>query len=218
MDVLLIESSPGLGRRSTERLEAAGHRVFRCVDEVPADAPVDGDGSPVPPCRGLYEGGVCPIDETALDVAVVVRVGPDLRVGEHGAICAARHRIPIVVAGDARGVGLAPAEVTLLRDLPEAVERAAASGSAHASAVVRELLSLGVIGRHELEGDSPTVGVQVARSLRRLVLTLWLQEGDEREAELVRASGQALRAYDPHVAVIDVVVRPLPMPLPAGGW
>lgn len=217
MDVLLIESSPGLGRRSAERLRDAGHRVFRCVDEVPADAPVDETAPAGPPCRGLHEGGTCPMDETTLDVAVLVRVGPELRVGEHGAICAARHRIPLVVAGDASGAGLSPTEVTLLRDLPAAVERAAVSGSAHASAVIRELLSLGVIGRHELEGEAPAVVVQVERSPRRLVLTLWLHDGDDRQAELVRAAGQALRAYDPHVAVIDVVVRPLPLPLPAGG-
>lgn len=225
MDVLLIESHPGLGRGAADRLRSAGHRVFRCTDDPVAGgsssgvpAPVDGSSGAAagveqplmaPPCRGLHTDGSCPLDETALDAAVLVRVGPELRTGEHGAICAARNRIPLVVAGDATGAGLSPTEVTLLDDLPEAVERAASSGSAHASAVVRELLSLGVVARHELEGDAPSVVVQVARRPRRLVLTLWLREDDPREAELVRAGGQALRAYDAHVPVIDVVVRRL---------
>lgn len=212
MDVLLIESHPGLGRGAADRLRSAGHRVFRCVDEVPPEtATAPEDASIVaPPCRGLAEGGSCPMDETSLDAAVLVRVGPELRAGEHGAICAARHRIPIVMAGDASGAGLSPTEVTLLSDLPAAVERAASSGSVHASAVTRELLELGVVARDELEGETPAVVVQVERSPRRLVLTLWLHEDDVRQAELVRAAGQALRSFDPHVAVIDVVVRPLP--------
>lgn len=209
MDVLLIESHPGLARDAQARLRAAGHRVFRCTDEAP-------EGDVGSPCRGLRDGGRCPLDETALDAAVLVRVGSELRTGEHGAICAARHRIPLVVAGDASSAGLAPVEVTLLDDLPDAVERAAASGAAHASAVVRELLSLGIIARHELEGERPSIVVQVSRSPRRLALTLWLVDGDPRQPELVRSARQALRAFDPDAPVTDVLVRSLPADLPSG--
>lgn len=207
MEVLLIESHPDLGRTAQSELELAGHHVRRCTDDPAGAAGAGGDA----PCVGLRPAGVCPLDDGSVEAAVVVRVGPELRSGEHGAICAARHRIPVIVSGELAGAALPPvAEATLHGDIVAAVERAAASGTGHASAVMRELLSLGVIGRQELEGDDPDLVFEVARSNRRVVLTIWLRAGDEREGELVRAAGQALRAYDPHVAVIDVLVRNLP--------
>lgn len=210
MDVLLIESHPGLGRWAEAELELAGHRVLRCTDDD-ARATEQAPAGPDAPCVGLRPGGTCPLDGDSIEAAVLVRVGPELRTGEHGAICAARHRIPVVVSGEATGAPLPPvAESTLHGDIAAAVERAATSGTDHASAVMRELLSLGVVARHELEGDEPDVVFHVARTARRLALTIWLREGDERESEMVRAAGQALRAHDPHVPVIDVIVRALP--------
>ncbi len=211
MDVLLIESHPGLGRRAEAELELAGHRVLRCTDD---DARLDAAPSTPAghaPCVGLRPGGACPLDGDRVEAAVLVRVGPELRTGEHGAICAARHRIPVVVSGEVSGAPLPPvAEATLHGDIVAAVERVATSGTEHASAVVRELLSLGVVARGELEGDDPDVVFHVARTARRVALTIWLREADSRESEMVRAAGQALRAHDPHVPVIDIIVRPLP--------
>jgi hypothetical protein len=206
MDVLLIESHPGLGRQATRELEQAGHQVFHCTE--PHDR--EDGASAVSPCVGLRDGGVCPLDVADLDAAVLVRLGPELRSGEHGAICAARHRIPVVVSGDALDAGLPVVETSEMHDLSAAVERAAEWGTGHASAVVRELLSLGVIARHDVDAEVPSVAVQVERSARRLLLTIWLREGDPRAAEIARAAGQALRTYDRHVPVIDVVMRTFP--------
>jgi hypothetical protein len=212
MDVLLIESHPGLGRQATLELEQAGHQVFHCTEtrDRPSDG-TDGTVEIVTPCVGLRDSGVCPLDAADLDAAVLVRVGTEMRSGEHGAICAARHRIPVVVSGDAMiDAGLPVVETSTIVDLPAAVERAAESGTAHASAVVRELLSLGVIARHEVDADNPSVAVQVERSARRLLLSIWLREDDSRAAEIARAAGQALRAHDRHVPVVDVVLRVFP--------
>jgi hypothetical protein len=207
MDVLLIESHPGLGRQAAHELERAGHRVHRCTDAGERLGEPSTSGSP---CQGLRDEGVCPLDVAELGAAVLVRLGSELRTGEHGAICAARNRIPMVVSGDPPGTPLPVADTVQLDDLPAAVERAAESGTSHASAVVRELLSLGVIGRDDIDDDDPAVVVQVERSARRLRLTIWLRDDDPRRAEITRAAGQALRAHDRGVAVIDVVVRDLP--------
>lgn len=207
MDVLLIESHPGLGRQAEHELEQAGHRVHRCTD------PGERLGEPAPsgsPCQGLSEGGVCPLDVAELGAAVLVRLGPELRTGEHGAICAARNRIPIVVSGDPPITDLPLVDVSTVDDLPAAIVRAAETGTAHASAVVRQLLSLGVVGRDDIDADDPAVVVQVERNPRRLRMTIWLRDGDPRRAEITRAAGQALRAHDRNAPVIDVVVATLP--------
>jgi hypothetical protein len=187
--------------------------VHHCTDSHDREG---GSATATTPCVGLRDGGVCPLDAADLDAAVLVRLGAELRAGEHGAICAARHRIPVVVSGDVIDAGVPVAETSAIVDLPAAVERAAESGTGHASAVVRELLSLGVIARHEVDSEAPSVAVQVERSARRLLLTIWLREDDPRSAEIARASGQAVRAYDRHVPVIDVVLRVFPPALDGG--
>lgn len=198
MDVLLVESHPGLGCQARRELEAAGHSVVSCF----------GDDLRTP-CGGLVDEGDCPLDTHEVEVAVVARLGPELHAGEHGALCAARHRIPIVGTGDTVDPGaLAPVLIPVEGDLAGAVERAAESGSRHAAAVVRQLLSDGVLGRDDLVHDgSARVAIDVRRARRRLVMTVWLRDGDQREASIVRAAIEALRAYDPNAAVIDVRVR-----------
>ena len=207
MDVLLIESHPGLGRQAAHDLEQAGHRVHRCTDPGERLGEPTTSGSP---CQGLSDGGVCPLDVAELGAAVLVRLGPELRTGEHGVICAARNRIPIVVSGDPPTTDLPVVDMSPTDGLPAAVERAAESGTAHASAVVRQLLSLGVLGRDDVDADDPAVVVQVERAPRRLRMTIWLRDGDPRRAEITRAAGQALRAHDRGVPVIDVVEATLP--------
>jgi hypothetical protein len=81
LDVLL------LGVADTRDLEAAGHRIHRCVDP-------DANGSPHPsgwlPCRALT-AGECPLDGP-VDVALVTDVH------DPGVRCAARARVPVVDA------------------------------------------------------------------------------------------------------------------------
>lgn len=196
MKVLLLESDVGVGDHAADELERAGHVVLRC------DSKVSGV-----PCRGLEPAGECPLDHE-VSVAVVAGDTTELRPGEHGALCAARQRIPIVVATQFVPAGVFSSLATAAgTDLVSAVEVAAASGAQHASAVRRALLSLGVVSRGDLEGDVPAVAVDVQREGKRLVMTLWLAEGEPRASEIVKASTEALRRYDPHADVIDVRVR-----------
>lgn len=197
MDVLLVESHPGLGCQAERELERAGHRVLRCTTD---------DGRV--PCTGLHDDGPCPIDDHDVAVAVVARLGRDLRPAEHGALCAARHRIPVITTGDVTEAGvLASIASPAVGDIVGAAERAAVDGHAHVAAVVRDLLALGVVAPDELGGPSPALVVEVDRAPRRLVMTLRVRPDEPREAAMVKSAAEALRRHDPHVAVIDVRVE-----------
>lgn len=98
LDVLLIESSPGVGAADADRLESAGHRVHRCYPHHAAD------GGHVPLrerslCVGVTEG-TCPL-EGGVDVALLVRdrVATRPLVGEAGVSCALRAGVPVVEDG-----------------------------------------------------------------------------------------------------------------------
>jgi hypothetical protein len=89
LDLLLIESHPGVAARTAEQLDAEGHRVHRCHD---------GDGSF--PCSGVTEPSRCPVDRH-VDAAVLVRrgVGPTPTAHEDGVPCALRAGLPVVEEG-----------------------------------------------------------------------------------------------------------------------
>jgi hypothetical protein len=91
LDVLLIETRPDAGSASEADLSAAGHRVHRCYPTVEPDP-----GSPRL-CTALT-AGACPLDDGAIDVALVA--GP-ATIGERdepvaAVTCALRHHVPIV--------------------------------------------------------------------------------------------------------------------------
>ena len=90
LDVLLIESHPGVGDASARVLAEAGHRVHRCHDA----------GDPSWVCVGLADPSACPL-EGHVDVAVLARApgstGPTPH--EDGVRCAIRSRVPIVEVG-----------------------------------------------------------------------------------------------------------------------
>ena len=195
MKVLMVESHPGMGWSAARRLEQAGHSVAYCDTR---DTGV--------PCRGLDGIGVCPLDDD-VSVAVVARFGGDLHAGEHGALCAARQRIPIVTTAPHVDAGPFSALATAAgHDLVGACERAAESGARHAAAVERELVRLGVVAGGELVGDDPEVAVDVRRGHRKLSMRLRVPEGDRREPAIVKAATEALRRYDGYTPVIDVSV------------
>lgn len=98
LDVLLIESSPGVGAADAERLESAGHRVHRCYPDHAAR------GGHVPLrerslCVGVTEGS-CPLDR-GVDVALLVRhrVATRPLASEAGVSCALRAGVPVVEDG-----------------------------------------------------------------------------------------------------------------------
>lgn len=100
LDVLLIESHPGVGDPSAQVLVDAGHRVHRCHQSS--------DSGWV--CVGLTDPTACPL-EGHIDAAVLARTSGTTGRTEHedGVRCAIRARVPIVqvrsgqVDGDTTG-------------------------------------------------------------------------------------------------------------------
>lgn len=90
LDVLLIESRPGVTQRTADLLEAAGHRVHRCHEL----------GEPGFPCKAVADVETCPID-AHVDVALVVRprIAPRPTSMEAGVSCAIRAGLPVVEQG-----------------------------------------------------------------------------------------------------------------------
>ena len=195
MKVLLVEGEVGAAAAAQRELRGAGHVVVGCEPTEPSA-----------PCRGLEHIGECPLDADDIDVAVVGRTGGPLTTMERGALCAARHRIPVVVAGDARyAVSFGPGTHLARNDLIGACERAAASGDAHVASIRRELLMAGVVTPADVDGEDPPIRFSVRREPRRLRLDVHMPEGDPRTPAIVKAAAEALRRFDPHTKVIDVV-------------
>jgi hypothetical protein len=196
MRVLVVEAEPGLSADTRRQLTEAGHEVVVC-DTL----------EPHAPCRGLAMVGECPLDEGHTDVAVVHRVDETNVSGERGALCAARHRIPVVVAGEQhQPVSFGPGTYTAGRNLVASCEAVAASGAAHGAAIRRALLTSGVITRDDIAGLRPGVAFGVAREPDRLRLTIHLRSGEPRAANIRKAAAEALRRFDPFTRVIDVHV------------
>jgi hypothetical protein len=200
MKVLVLESEQGLASPVEEGLVERGHTVLRCDSNHGAEGVA---------CRGLEMGGDCPLDTDDVDVAIVSRADTGITSSEHGALCAARQRIPLVVVGkdgvaSARPFGSAAWPTTAeasLDDIIATCEEAAQSGMAHAAAVRRDLVALSLVDRHD-----ESVGIEVERSKRRLVLTVRMAKDHPRHAAIVKAAAEALRRFDGNTAVIDVRV------------
>lgn len=95
MDVLLIESSPGIAESLHHRLVRDGHTVVSCNDSHGG------------PCKGVESNDSCPLD-AHVDLAVLARERDGARsLNEMGAVCAQRRRIPVVTLypGDEFGAG-----------------------------------------------------------------------------------------------------------------
>lgn len=198
MKVLLVEGAPGVGAPAEAQLRQAGHTVIGCEP-----------GEPSAPCRGLEAVGDCPLDVGDVDVAVVSRAGADLTASERGALCASRHRVPVVVAGNPRhAVSFGPGTHVAGADLVEACNQAATSGIAHVAAVRRELLMAGVVAPDEVDGLDASISFEVQREPRRLRLVVQAPDDHPRLASITKSAAEALRRFDPVTAVIDVVNKP----------
>jgi hypothetical protein len=182
LDVLLLESHPGVGAESAAALTAAGHRVSRCVDEGSA-----GDF----PCRGVGETADCPVNRH-IDVALVVRREDDTEptVREHGVTCAVRAGIPLIEDGPELADPYAPFVVERVEaDLVAACERAAKEPAREISRVVLD--SLG--GLLDAGGfDRTAVECQVVQVEGRVRIDVSIGEPiDERTQQTL-----AVRAFD----------------------
>jgi len=194
----MLESHPGVGCAAVAELTRGGHTVERCAT---ADRRY--------PCRGLAGADRCPLDEY-VDVAVLAQE-PGVDHVEHGAICAARARVPVVEINPAHANVRRPATVwqsAAGSELLGACEMAARDGEAHVRAVSDRLVALGVVRRVELEGTQRTVAVAVQRGTNSLSMTIELANSiADRRGEIVRAATEVLRDFDRGVAVIDIAVR-----------
>lgn len=196
MDVLVLESDPGVARLSIDDLEAAGHRVHRCHEA----------GDAAFPCAGLASDR-CPLESEPVDVVVTVRahVRPGPTPLEDGVACALRRHLPVVVTGR---TALNPFEELGAVEgggtgIVAACERAASgtqpAHEARANETLRSVLD------HAGEGASPA-RASVRRISGRLNVVLRIDPSMSkrtRNIAAVRVTG-ALRAFDRYVDSIDV--------------
>ncbi|HMK63709.1 MAG TPA: hypothetical protein VK386_08835 [Acidimicrobiales bacterium] len=196
MDVLVSDTTTPAAADVARSLLAAGHRVHVCQDDPHDDH-----------CTELTEGA-CPLDTAPIDVAVAVGD----TVGRHladGALCAARRRIPLVLADAPADHPLRPwataqsksadavatVEAVLARPLRDHTERAR-------QALLQELRRQG--------SDALAADVTVWRRPGRLQVELDYQQPITRtQAErLVTHVAQAVRQYDRWAPKLDATVRP----------
>lgn len=199
MHVMMPQVSSPAAVEAAERLEAAGHRVHACHE------PHDHGFA----CIAL-RGRDCPLEAFPVDVVVDVRPTNDAHpsAAEDGAICGARRRIPLVVAGENTPNPFAPWTAAEIEgaDVVPAVETASAlSMAAHASIATDMLRD--AIAVHGAASQSSSA--EVHRVAGRLKVTLRATPPLDHETSRVAAVHvtQALRAYDPWCAGIDVRVE-----------
>jgi len=177
MDVLLIESTPGIAHTLQHRLQRDGHTVVSCNDSHGG------------PCKGVESNDACPLD-AHIDVAVLARernAAPSLN--EMGSVCAARRRIPIVTLypGDEFGPGAST-------DIAAAVARRQVEAG-YMAAVRREL-------GHAV-GD---IKVMREHQRVHVTLTVHEVASAHAVAMLADRARQAVRDYDRTTPVVDVSV------------
>lgn len=177
MDVLLIESSPGIATSLQHRLIRDGHDVVSCNDSHGG------------PCRGVESSDACPLDKH-VDIAVLAReVGVAPSLNEMGSICAQRHRVPLVTLypGDEFGPGLST-------EIAAAVaQREIESG--YVAAVRRQL--------GHVVGD---ITVVREHSRIHVTLTISKVADAQAISTIGDRARQAVREHDRHTPVIDVSV------------
>lgn len=187
MEMLVLGHPSAERARVVATLTGAGHVVDVCHDGHWA-------------CAGMR--GDCPLDATAVDVAVAV-AEPGDRFDTQGIACAFRARVPVVA------VGAAPDDPALdytSASVPgpggallTAVEASATDASSHRAVIERALADHLRPGEH--------VGVHVERSSRRLDVQLTSDLDPERAPSIADIARTAARRHDPRATVIDVSVQ-----------
>lgn len=193
MRVLLVESCPGTSDDVRAQLLDNGHEIVECFD----------DHSPL--CVGSEDGRRCPLGQP-VDVAVAVRVPGDgaAKLHEMGAVCAIRHRVPLV---EYPGLETSPFHghsVPTSGDVLGALDEALAGGSNHAVAATGALRKLPYLAAF----DTAAVYATSVREANRLKLTVHLpvEVKQSDAAHAVTTVVRAVRDFDPYVPVIDVSV------------
>ena len=196
MEVLVLESEPGVAAIAIGQLEAAGHRVRRCHEP----------GARAFPCAGL-DPGRCPLEDDPIDVVLSVRARSSARPSplEDGITCALRRHVPVVVAGRTAVNPFAQYPVTVagIDDVVETCERAATGPQVEHEGIATKLL-VETLSNAGLPTESASASVR--RTGQGLQITLHAPEETSkrvRDVASVRVAG-AVRAFDPHAPRIEV--------------
>jgi hypothetical protein len=177
MDVLLIESSPGVAITLHNRLVRDGHEVISCNDSHGG------------PCKGVESNESCPMEQH-IDVAILARerdAAPTLN--EMGSVCSLAHRVPLVTLypGDEFGPGAST-------EIAAAVARRQVEAAC--AAAVRRRLGHGVQDvkvQREYQRIHVTITVTGALSAQTI-------------GRLADRARQAVHEYDRHAPVVDISV------------
>jgi hypothetical protein len=177
MNVLVIESAPGIAATLEHRLVRDGHEVISCNDAKGG------------PCIGVESNAECPLLQH-IDVAVLARqrnAAPSLN--EMGAVCALRHRVPLVTLhpGDEFGPG-ASTEI--------------------AAAVARRAVEAGYVAAVRKHLGRAVDDITVQREYQRIHVTITVNQSMTvlTIRRLVDRVRQAVRAHDAHTAAVDISV------------
>jgi hypothetical protein len=177
MDVLLIESSPGIAATLQHRLVRDGHEVHSCNDSHGG------------PCTGVESSESCPLDHN-VDIAVLAReraAAPSLN--EMGSVCALKRRVPLLTLypGDEFGPG-ASTEIAAA-----VAQREVEAG--YVAAVRRQL--------GHIVGD---ITVVREHSRIHVTLTISEVADAQAISMIADRARQAVREHDRHTPVVDVSV------------
>ena len=177
MDVLVIESSPGIATTLQNRLTRDGHEVISCNDSHGG------------PCRGVESNGNCPMEQH-IDVAILARErDAEPSLNEMGSVCALRHRVPLVTLypGDEFGPGAST-------EIAAAVARREVEAG-YVAAVRRHL-------RHGVDDITATREFQRVH----VTITVDKEMSAQTIGRLADRARQAVREHDAHTPVVDISV------------
>jgi hypothetical protein len=177
MEVLVIESSPGVAITLQHRLVRDGHEVITCNDAHGG------------PCRGVEHNDACPMAKH-IDIAILARErGAEPSLNEMGSVCALRHRVPLVTLypGDEFGPDVST-------EVAAAVARRAVE-AAYVAAIRQQL-------RHGIED----VSVQREYERVQVTLTVATTMSAQTICRLADRARQAVRQHDAHTPTIDISI------------
>jgi hypothetical protein len=185
MRILLVESTPGNATQFQAWLDENGHETIRCFTDADQRT-----------CRGVHDAEACPF-ERHVDAALVVRDLDERRtLAEMGAVCAQRHRAPVVEVYECTDPTTA---------LPGAFEPAlfAAEDATYGEAIRRALLASESVTMEQVE----RLVIDVHRTPDRVEATVdmpWLEQSAR--GQMADRIGRALRRHDPFAKSIDVSI------------
>lgn len=196
--VLLLSSDDEPVPALEAALDDAGYEIRRCVEP----------GADAFPCVALQGGGVCPLDDGLIDVALDVRSHPWPKptLREEGVRCALRSRVPVAVAGRS---AFSPfdrwAEVTIdgvLGAVDACDEAIRSSLERHRTAVVEAVEA--VLDTHGLTG---VAAVEVDRRAGQVHIGITAHVPKELRTVVVTRAGAAVRALDRGARAIEIDLR-----------